>query len=46
MTNLPTFLAATLGETLAYELTLLVGLVIIIQLHSLFIVLKARLERR
>jgi hypothetical protein len=46
MNNLATFLAITLGDALAYELMLLIGLVLVIHIRRFFVVIRSRIEGR
>jgi hypothetical protein len=46
MENLPAFMAATLGDALAYELGLLIALVLVINIRRLFVVIAQRFHWR
>lgn len=44
MEHLPAFIAATLGDALTYELTLLIGLVVLLNLRRLIRASVRRIE--
>jgi hypothetical protein len=44
MSNLATFAAQTLGDALVYELMLLIGLVLVINIRNVFVVVASRIE--